>query len=154
LKLEQDLERSRSASKNDVTLKLHAQVAQYQDQVLKLQRDLRSAKEDADRVEALALKSGQHRTASGPSPSIKALQELHLGSEQMSKSVTEELRRSRLGPLADSNARARGEKNRHSIDFGSMRTTISNLPEDQSNLAATQQKMARDLRQRESRRLP
>ena len=152
VKLEKEIERStsRSLPQGNEIVRLQAQTANYQDQVTKLQKDLTSAKEELDRANALALKNTQtsHRTMSGPSPSIKALQELHLGNEQLSKSMAEELRRNRLGPLAEASGRVRNENNRHSLDIGSMRTMMTTLPDDTGKLAAAQQKMARDLQQR------
>lgn len=148
-KLEKDVERSnnRSIPQGDEIARLHAQTVTQQDEVAKLQKDLFSVKADLERANALALKNTQaaQRTASGPSPSIKALQELHLGNEQLSKSMAEELRRNRLGPLADSSGRVRNENNRHSLDIGWMRTMMTTVPEDTGKLAAAQQKMARDL---------
>jgi myosin protein heavy chain len=153
-KLEKEVERSNNRSlpqSNEIT-RLQAQAAVDHEQVVKLQKDLSAVKVELERANALALKNtqSQHRTASGPSPSIKALQELHLGNEQLSKSMAEELRRNRLGPLAEANGRVRNENNRHSLDIGSMRTLMTTVPDDTGKLAAAQQKMARDLQLRKA----
>ena len=151
-KLEKEVDRARTLTKHDDSAKLLLQISQYQDQVVRLQKDLTIAKGDADSAKASAMNTVQHRTTSGPSPSIKALQELHLGNEQLSKSMAEELRRNRLGPLADATVRGRNENNRHSLDFGSMRTSVVNIPEDSDKFNLSQQKMARDVLQCEYNR--
>jgi myosin protein heavy chain len=129
--------------------KLRSQAANYQEQVTRLQKDLYATKEDLNKANALALKNptAQNRTASGPSPSIRALQEIHLGNEQLSRSMADELRRNRSGPMGDVSSRSRNENNRHSLDIGSMRTMMTTVPEDAGKLQAAQLRMSRDLQQ-------
>lgn len=143
-KLEKDLADALSKVKpqQQELIKLRAQGEKDQKEISTLRKQLATATEDALKT------NGTPRTSSGHQahPSIKALQELQLGNEQLSQSMVDELQKNKFSSR-NPNSRATDENNPQPATFGTARTKMTTVSEDTSKLLAVQQTLERDIRQ-------